>query len=211
MRLYPVELVLQDRECLLVGGGKVAELKAISLLEAGASLLVISPRVTDWIREAAHRSDLRWEKRSYQSGDLAKAFLVVVATERPEVNELVSREAWGAGILCNVVDDPRRCSFVVPAVLRRGDFSVSVSTGGNSPLLARRIREKLEGMFGTEYESYMEFLGRMRIRAKERLRDPGDKDVFFRELLTEEYLELFRRGLGQEAEEKAEAMFHTTD
>ncbi len=207
MRLYPVELRLEGRNCLLVGGGKVAERKAMGLLAAGGNLSLVSPRLTDGLREAVAEGRLRWQDRTYRSGDLEGVFLVIAATDDPATNDLVSREAQEANVLCNVVDDPARCNFVLPAVLRRGDFSLSVSTGGNSPLLARLVREELEGRFGIEYGPYVRFLGKMRAEAMGMLAPP-ERETFLRELVAGEYLDLIRRGFFEQAEQKAEAIIY---
>lgn len=162
VRYYPVFLDIQNRPCLVVGGGPVAERKVSSLLSAGAAVTVISPRVTRGIGGLAKEGGIKLQKREYRPGALKGFFLVIAATDSRAVNEAVWKEAEELGVIINVVDDPAHCSFIMPSVVDRGSLLVAVSTSGMSPLLARNLREKLEGIIGTEYETLVEILGAVR-------------------------------------------------
>jgi precorrin-2 dehydrogenase / sirohydrochlorin ferrochelatase len=163
--LFPMFLRLEKRECLVVGAGNVAAEKICGLLRAGACVRVIAPRAVPAIAKLAGAGRLAWHARKFQPKDLAGVFLVVAAASR-EVHEQIWREAKRANILCNVVDDPPRCDFFYPAVLRRGALQIAVSTGGRSPALAQQLRKKLERDFGPEYAAWVNQLGRARVRTR---------------------------------------------
>ncbi|MBE7415054.1 MAG: bifunctional precorrin-2 dehydrogenase/sirohydrochlorin ferrochelatase [Deltaproteobacteria bacterium] len=162
MRYYPVFLDLKDRPCLVVGGGPVAERKALGLLAAGANVTVVGPRVTEALEGLARKKEIALEKRAYRPGDAKGRFLVVAATASRAVNEAVQRDAEVFGCLLNVVDDPARSNFIVPSVVRRGALTIAISTSGKSPYLARVLREEFEGRIGAEYEDFIEILGAAR-------------------------------------------------
>jgi len=137
MSLFPMFLKLEGRVCLVVGAGKVGESKIRSLVAAGARVRTVAPTATPAVAAWDRLGVLAWEGRAFQSADLEGAFLVVAATSSPMVNDVIFREARQRGILCNVVDDPQRCDFYSPAVVRRGDLQIAISTAGRSPALAR--------------------------------------------------------------------------
>ena len=152
MALYPVNLSIQGRLCLVVGGGKVAVRKIEALLPCGADVRVISPAAEKRIVDYSARGLLRWEKRSYKTGDLQGAMLVFAATDNEAVQAAVIAEANELQIPVNVVTRPEACTFHVPASMQRGDLLITAATGGASPALAARIRCELEEKYGVEYE-----------------------------------------------------------
>ena len=153
MGYFPIYLEMSGRRCLVIGGGEVAERKIAGLLEAGALVTVLSPDVTETIADWVKQKAISVTPRYYQPGDLAQFDLVFIATDDPQVNAAIYREGKSYGIWVNSADDPARCDFILPSVLRRGELTVAVSTGGHSPALARTIREELELYFTQEYES----------------------------------------------------------
>jgi precorrin-2 dehydrogenase/sirohydrochlorin ferrochelatase len=160
--LFPVFLKLDRRPCLVVGGGSIGESKVQSLLAAGARVTVVSPAVTEILRQQALEKLITWHSREFFSADLDGVFVVIAATSDQGVNELVYQEAERRGILCNAVDEPPRCHFYFPAVVRRGALQIAISTAGLSPALAQRLRKELEDQFGPEYEEWLQWLGRVR-------------------------------------------------
>jgi siroheme synthase-like protein len=146
----------------VVGGGGVAERKVETLLEYGARVKVISPKLSAELKKMAAKEAVEAEERQYRDGDLAGAFVVVAATDNNEVNGRVSREARKLGLLINVVDDAARSNFIVPSSLRRGDIIVAISTSGASPALARKLRTELEERFGEEYATLAKIAGEVR-------------------------------------------------
>jgi len=162
--LFPLFLKLERRRCVVVGAGRVAEGKIAGLLRCGADVYVVAPRATRRVRGWARRGRLRWQRERFQARHLRRAFLVVVATSSPAVQEQVYRQARRAGILCNSVDDPGRCDFYYPAVVRRGALQIAISTAGLSPALAQRLRRQLQRQFGPEYAEWLVQLGEKRRR-----------------------------------------------
>lgn len=152
MNTYPISLIgLEARRTVVIGGGAVAVRKVAGLLAAGAAVTVISPALTPELEQRAAAGEVAVQRRPYQPGDLEGAFLVIAATDDPSVNHAVWGEASGRGCLVNVVDDPAHSNFIVPAIVRREEITLAIQTGGASPALARRLRERLAGVIGPEY------------------------------------------------------------
>ena len=147
---YPAYLNLQNRKCLVVGAGLVAERKVLSLLRSGGDVTLISPEATQANADLAQRNQITWHKRQFRSGDTEGMFLVCAATDLSEINTQVFKEAHGVyGInLVNVVDVIPECTFAAASVITHEDLTISISTSGKSPALSRRIREYLEAKFG---------------------------------------------------------------
>jgi len=164
MSLFPLFVKLDNRPCLVVGAGVIAEGKVRSLLEAGASISVVAPRATPQVREWAASGVISWRRRKFTPADLDDKFLVVAATPVAAVNALVFEEARHRKILCNSVDDPPHCDFFYPAIVRRGDLQIAISTNGKSPALAQRLRQRFERQFGPEYADKLSELGAARER-----------------------------------------------
>ncbi len=162
MNLYPVNLDIHNRLCLIVGGGGVAGRKIKALLTSGAKVVVVSPKVNHVIQTLVDQGKIEWFARPYEVGDLEGAFLVFAATNVRAVQKQIIEEAEEKGVLVNAIDAPRSCSFQVPAKVRRGKFLITVSTGGGSPALAAQIRRDLEKEYGLEYEQFVELLFRIR-------------------------------------------------
>ncbi len=140
---YPVGLNLTGKKCLVFGGGPIAEDKIAKLQSTGAQVTIVSPTVTPNLQAWAHRGDFQWQPREYQAGDMEGAFLSIAATNDRQVNHEIFQEAERLGVLINVVDDPEQGTFIAPAVVRRGQVTLAISTGGASPALARKLREAL--------------------------------------------------------------------
>jgi len=169
MGYYPVLLDLAGRRCVMIGGGLVAERRVAGLVTAGAHISVISPRVTRALAALAAEGRIDHEPRAYREGDLAGADLAFVATDAGDVNAAVAREARERGLWINAADDPARCTFILPALVRRGDLTVAVATGGSSPALARAIREELETYLTDDYAT----LASIAAEARRELRAAG--------------------------------------
>jgi precorrin-2 dehydrogenase/sirohydrochlorin ferrochelatase len=160
--LFPMFLKLAGRRCLVVGAGKVGEPKIGGLLDTGAHIRVIAREATNAVREWARAGRISLELRSFTPDDLDDTFLVVVATSSRSVNEFIYREAERRGVLCNVVDVPEYCDFFYPAVVKRGDLQIAISTTGQSPSLAQKLRQQLEKQFGPGYATWVAELGETR-------------------------------------------------
>ena len=165
---YPVYLDLTDKRCLVVGGGTIAEEKIDKLKGFGARISVISPVLTPSLAESVERGELEWHPREYQPGDLQGMFLGIAATDRREVNECIFREATELGVLLNVVDKPDQCSFIAPSVVKRGEVTLAISTGGASPALARKLREELTAAPALEWADLAGVLAEARKEVRDR-------------------------------------------
>lgn len=162
MRYFPINLDIHGKPVVVVGGGTVAARKCQTLLAAGALVTVIAPKVTAPLRELAGKGRISHIARKYTRGDLAGSFLVFASTDSKLVNRAVAKEAKESGILADVVDAPDQSDFTSPAMISRGGLMITISTGGESPALARKIREELEERYGPEYSELIKILGRVR-------------------------------------------------
>jgi precorrin-2 dehydrogenase/sirohydrochlorin ferrochelatase len=153
---------LESKRCLVVGAGKVGEPKIEGLIETGARVHVVALEASEAVRQWAEAGKITLELRGFASADLDGMFLAVVATASLELNSLIYREAQQRGILCNVVDVPEYCDFYYPAVVRRGDLQIAISTNGQSPSLAQKLRQQLERQFGPGYARWVAELGETR-------------------------------------------------
>src|SRR5713226_3719081 len=153
---------LAGKRCLVVGAGKVGEPKIGGLIDTGARIHVVAVAASDQVREWADAGKIDLELRAFSSADLDGKFLAVVATASHSLNERVYLEAQQRGVLCNVVDVPEYCDFFYPAVVRRGDLQIAISTAGQSPSLAPKLRQQLERQFGDGYAAWVEHLGETR-------------------------------------------------
>ena len=162
MTLFPAFLKLENRQVIIIGGGALAESKLPGLLEAGARVRIISPRLNPNLQAQLRANNFDWWPKLYEPGDLAGAFLVIAATSIPEVNAAVFQEAEARNILCNAVDDIEHCHFYYGSIVQRGDLQIAISTNGKSPALAQRLRQELEEYFGPEYATWLEWLGAAR-------------------------------------------------
>jgi precorrin-2 dehydrogenase / sirohydrochlorin ferrochelatase len=162
LSLFPIFLKLAARPCVVVGAGNIAESKIESLLAAEARVTVIAPEALPRVQAWAKAGELQWEQREYEHGDLAGVFLVVAATATNAVNRAVFAEASAAGILCNAVDDPPFCDFYFPSVVRRGELQIAISTAGESPALAQRLRKEISAQLPLDTGEWLMELGRLR-------------------------------------------------
>jgi len=160
--LFPAFIKLAGRACLVVGAGSVAESKISSLLDSGAQITVVAPAAVKSVQDLASARKIRLVPRKFTPADLNRIFLVVAATSDPQVNRAVFHEARERGVLCNSVDDPPHCDFYFPAVVRRGPLQVAISTSGESPALAQRIRREIEESLDASCGDWVEEIGEIR-------------------------------------------------
>lgn len=160
--LFPMFLKLADKPCLVVGAGGVGEPKIAGLLDTGARVHAVALQASDGVREWARAGKIRLALRAFLPSDLDSKVLAVAATASQSLNQLIYREAQQRRVLCNVVDVPALCDFFYPAVVRRGDLQIAVSTAGQSPSLAQKIRQQLERQFGEGYAEWVTQLGETR-------------------------------------------------
>ncbi len=202
MRYYPLFLDVRDRPCLVVGGGEVAERKAIALFDAGSDLAVVSPELAPALRELADKGKIDYRPKRFDAGDVEGMFLAVAATNDAAVNKAVARACRKEGVLVNVVTSPGEGSFIVPSVVERGDLLIAVSTCGDSPALTRRIREDLERSYGPEYGLFLEKMAHLRARLPGEVPDEKTRRAVFQALVDSDVLYLLRAGEAHEADRR---------
>ncbi len=156
--LYPVNLVLAGRLCLIVGGGRVAAQKAAGLLECDARVHAVAPHVGDALRALGPADGLSWEERPYRPGEVAGYRLAITATDDPEVNRSVYLDGEEHGVWVNSADDPANCAFTLPSRVRQGPLLVTFATGGRSPALATWLRRRFAAELGPEYATLIDVL-----------------------------------------------------
>jgi precorrin-2 dehydrogenase/sirohydrochlorin ferrochelatase len=201
-RLYAAFLNLQGKDCVVVGGGTVAERKVIALLECGAHIRVISPDLTPHLQRLVCDGQVTHVARRYRRGDVKQATVVIAATDSLDVNQAVADEADEHRIWVNVANLPERCTFVVPSVVRRGPLSIAITTSGMSPAVTKIVREELESQFGPEYELYLQKMGEVRKRLKSTVADENVRREVFRRIARSDVLALIREGNVVEADRR---------
>ncbi|MCO4203701.1 siroheme synthase CysG [Aeromonas taiwanensis] len=208
MDYLPIFCQLDNKPVLLVGGGEVAERKARLLLDAGALLTVVAPELDPELAELAANGSIEWLAGEFAPQQLAGKWLVVAATDRREVNALVYQSANQARIFANVVDDPKRSSFIMPSIIDRSPLMVAISSGGKAPVLARLLREKLEAMLPQHLGAVATFAGSLRDRVKARFATMGERRRFWERLLGADRLgQALARGDHASAHQLADTLF----
>ena len=164
MKYYPIFLDIRGKICVIVGGGEVAARKAERLLDCGAKVFIISPKLSPALAALKEKSLICHIAAAY-SGDLIQgAALVIGATDDEKTNATISLDARSKRIPVNIVDDPQKCDFILPSLVQRGDLAITIGTGGKSPALARHLREELEAKYGEEYKIFLNILGNLRVK-----------------------------------------------
>ena len=198
MRYYPVSLDIQNRCCLAGGGGAVGHRKVMTLLECGAVVTVVSPKVDDQLLALSHNGTLSLKQRHYQTGDLNGMFLVIGATNDKKLNLRIKGDAEDSGILCNIADQPEACHFILPSIVKRGDLTIAISTSGKSPAFAKKLRRDLEKKYGPEVAVFLELMGAIRTKILSRQREPEAHKPIFERLVTSNLLALVRKNKKKE-------------
>jgi precorrin-2 dehydrogenase/sirohydrochlorin ferrochelatase len=183
MRYYPLFLDLREKACLVIGGGQVGERKVKTLQSCRAKVCLISRELTPYLQEEVATERITWLGQTYESKFLEGMFLVIGATDQAELNETIGREARERGLLCNIVDDPPHCNFILPSLITRGDLTIAISTAGKSPALAKHIRQDLEKRFPDIYGPYVELLGQIRTEILKRKRPQQENQKIFEHLI----------------------------
>ena len=196
-RYYPVFIDVNQRRCIIIGGGNIGQEKVEKLLECDAEVFVISPEVNPRVKEMASNNEISWDKREYRQGDLEGAFIAIAATDDNKVNRQIAQEATERNVLLNVVDVTHLCTFIAPSVARRGEVTIATSTGGASPALARTFREKLTSSRILEFADLAPILA----QARTELREKGVTVVpdHWQTQITEELLDMVQAGQSDQA------------
>lgn len=190
--LFPMFLRLEGRKCVVVGAGTIATQKLKSLMDCDADVQVIAPEANREIQALIRDGKVTWTQAEFNVEHLDGALLVIAATGNPAVNELVYRAAREHAILCNAVDEPDRCDFYYPAVVRQGDLQIAISTAGKSPALAQRIRKELEAQFDSSYIFWLNWLGSVREMFFKRGVEAGLRNKTLHQMASRKVFERFR-------------------
>ncbi|MFO7494233.1 MAG: bifunctional precorrin-2 dehydrogenase/sirohydrochlorin ferrochelatase [Desulfobacterales bacterium] len=193
MRYYPINLDVQNRPCLVVGGGAVGHRKVSGLLKCGARVTVVSPAAHPALSEMASEGVIDWHQRPYRPEDLDGKLLVIGATDDEVLNQRISRDAAERQLLCNIADRPAVCNFILPAVIERGDLIITVSTSGRSPAFAKKLRQDLEAAFGEPYADFLALMGAIRAKLLAEAHAPEAHKPLFEKLIAADLLALVRR------------------
>lgn len=189
---YPVNLDVENRSCLVVGGGPVAARKAKTLLECGALVTVVSIAFHPSFGDLAKNSRLTLIQRPYAAADLAGKFLVIGATSNESLNRQINADAEARNMLCNIADVPEICNFILPSIIRRGDLCIAVSTSGKSPAFAKKLRKDLENLFGDEYGVFLRLMGAIRKKLLETAHTPEAHKPLFEALIHQNLLDMIK-------------------
>lgn len=192
MRYYPINLDIRGRQCLVVGGGRVGARKVETLLQCGAVVTLVSPAFSPALSQMAADRRLELKQRTYASSDVEGMFLVIGATDNETLNRQIHADAERRNLLCNIADRPEICNFILPAIVRRGDFVMAISTAGKSPAFAKFIRKQLESQFGPEYGSLLDLMGAIRTRLLATAHEPEVHKPLFEKLIAGNLLALIK-------------------
>lgn len=192
MRYYPVNLDINQKKCLVVGGGAVGTRKVKTLLDCGADVVLVSPFATETLAEMAEDHKITWHKRSYELSDMDGTFLVIGATDDDVLNLRISRDAKKRNKLCNIADRPEVCNFILPAIIHKEDLIIAISTSGQSPAFARQLRLELEKHFGDEYAVFLKIMGAIRKKLLSEKHEPEAHKPIFEKLIHSNLLESIR-------------------
>ena len=192
MRYYPVHLDIKNRNCLVVGGGAVGTRKVNTLLKCGAKVNVVSPEPTQLLTILASEGAISLARRAYRSSDLEGIFLVIGATDDESLNQQISNDAALTNTLCNIADRPEVCNFILPSIVKRGDLVITISTSGQSPALAKQLRQKLETQFGQEYAKFLLLMGAIRKKLLSQAHEPEAHKALFNQLIDSDLIQLMQ-------------------
>ena len=198
MKYYPIHLDINNRKVLVVGGGSVGSRKVKTLLDCGARVTVVSPEVSRQLRELAASGDIILAKRSYQSEDLTGVFVVIGATDDETLNQQISSDADRLNTLCNIADRPEVCNFILPSIVQRDDLVITISTSGQSPALAKKLRKTLENQFGEEYGTLLQLMGAIRKKLLQQAHKPEAHKPLFEQLINSDLIVMIQAGKTEE-------------
>ncbi len=198
MRYYPIHLDIQNRNCLVVGGGGVGTRKVITLLKCGAKVTVVSLVISERLENLAESAPLTLKPRPYRTADLEGMFLVIGATDDEPLNRQISSDAEHRNTLCNIADLPEVCNFILPSIVQRDDLVITISTSGRSPALAKKLRETLESRFGEEYGDFLQLMGAIRNKLLSQAHEPETHKPLFEQLINSDLVVMIQAGKTEE-------------
>lgn len=197
MKLYPLNLDIENKNCVVVGGGEVAFRKILGLLAAGAIVKVIAPKICADVEDLFNRGEISWTQKNFSEDLLGDEIILIAATDNPEVNQ---RAAQAGKFLVNVVDGSG--NFNVPSSIRRGELLLTVSTGANSPAFSKFIRQMLEAELGEDFDAGLKIISDKRREVKRLLPNHKARKIFWQQILTQDTWQLLKDGQLKELEER---------
>ncbi len=204
MKYYPINLDINNRNCLVVGGGSVGTRKVETLVKCNAIVTVVSPEFEEKLLLLADNNSITLKKRIYRPTDLDDMFLVISATGNRELNQQISKDARKRNMLCNIADFPEACNFILPSIVNQGDLLIAISTSGKSPAFAKKMRKDLEKQFGKEYAEFLMLMGAIRKKLLSKKHQPEEHKHIFEKLIGEDMLSMIR----QRKKEDIDSLLH---
>ena len=192
MKYYPINLDINNKKCLVVGGGNIGLRKVNTLLQCGAIVTLVSPQLHEELKDLGLENKIKVLNRAYLSTDLDDKFLVICATDDEEINEKVASDARGHNILCNIADRPKLCNFILPAIVQRGDLVLTISTSGKSPAFAKKLKEQFEKEFGDEYNIFLKIMGEIRKLVLSKQQDYEKNREIFEKIIDSDLVEMIK-------------------
>jgi len=194
VRYYPLFLDIRNKKCLVVGGGSVGIRKTETLIRCGAEVTVISKTFSTDFSEIGNKKNPLLVNKYYEPSDIEGMVLVFAATNDRDLNERIRADAEKQGKLYSIADDPDKSCFIAPSVVERGDLTIAVSTGGQSPALAKKLRKNLETLYGPEYGEFLSIMGSFRKRILEKGHDPETHKHLFRQVIDRDVPSMIKEG-----------------
>ena len=199
MKFYPINLNIENKKCTVVGGGKVALRKILSLLDCGAKIEVIAPEVCEEIFQLSKQKKITLIQEKYSAEKISTGMILIAATNDFELNKKILRDGRNKNFLVNVVEG--ESDFNVPSKVERGDFLLTISTGGNSPAFSKFVRENLDQEFSADFGEGLKIISQRRQEVKKLLQNHEDRKNFWRRILTPELWQLLKKGELEKVEE----------
>lgn len=193
MKYYPIYLDINNRKCLVVGGGSVGTRKVLMLLKCGARVTVNSPVLSEKLLMLAEKQTICWVSRPYEPADIEEAFLIIGATDDERLNQKIHEDAKRLDKLCNIADHPESCNFILPSVVDKGDLVIAVSTSGKSPAYSKKIRECMESHFGGEHAVFLTLMGAIRKNLLRQCKPPSSYKPIFEKLVCAGLVDMIKR------------------
>lgn len=211
MALFPLFIDLKEKECVVIGGGKIADRKIETLIKFAAKITVVSPEISESIALKIIKGQLFYNKRNYQKTDIEYAFLVIAATSEKSLNEKIYQDATDLGVFVNVVDNPEKCTFLFPSVIQRDDLVIGISTSGSYPALSKSIRKKIETLILNDLpDGLTGILRKCRERAFAEISDEAERKELLERIIDEAVFCKNATGLA-ELNDKIDKIFNRKD
>jgi precorrin-2 dehydrogenase/sirohydrochlorin ferrochelatase len=205
MQYYPIMLDISGKKCIIAGGGNVAYRKAVSLLRYNAEITVISPDLCSKFEEIGNK--IAWIPENFKPEDIKDAFLVFAATDDIQTNKMIQEEATRQKIPVNIANIPELCDFIVPSVFEQGDLTISVSTNGKSPMLAKKIKQELQERYNSGYAEFLAILGTLRQESAREISCQSAREALYNDITGSNILDLVKKGMIKQAKQEVYRIF----